>query len=264
MAAQMEVLEKLKPAEGYIIRKLLEGGLTPKCYKQILKLTVVDLLTKQVLKIRQTATDDDQILRYVCRGKQYVGYQPRPFEKPFVQSFSRSPELELLLPKYIRTLRQSTYGLSYMTQWFRTQPPLKPHFERGLWISIFGTLRLNEAGQDFAQQVNQAYQQLGELIESPQAGQTHGLVLTHSAHFMVINPDMIFQYAKMLDELLEQDRQYAEIDDDFLLVFDLMDMVSSGVDASDSDSSGGGCSSGDGGDGGCGGGGCGGCGGCGS
>ena len=112
----MEILNKYAPVEAYLILNESDSE-----YKETLKFILIDLITKQVLELDRRIMQSDprspvREVPYLCPGKNYATYNPRPYEVPFLKHFVEDQEVCFLLRHIVRAVYQEFYTWKNLAQ----------------------------------------------------------------------------------------------------------------------------------------------------
>lgn len=255
----MKYLSELTPAEILILTK---ENVTQ---QELLKITFIDLLFKQVLKVveveRQPHIKQDiRIYKYVGIGQNYKNYDSLNHERLFLSSFGTDDTLEILFRNLVKIGYQKSKSLSDLKNDIIKTPTLKKCFSQNIFQRIFYGYSFTEYGTELKRKVKDEIQNLGNelsIVNSIENEKAIELIKVIGANiFILINVDY---------ELLQQ------IDKDLGIEINKNNSIDNGSGCSGcgwsfddySSSFDSGCSSdsGCGGDSGCSG--CGGCGGCG-
>lgn len=251
----MKYLSELTPAEVLILTK---ENVT---HQEILKITFIDLLFKQVLKtfeVQRQAHIREEVrtYKYVGIGQNYKKYNSLNHERLFLSTFGTDDNFEILFRNLVKISYQKSQTLSDLKNDIIKTPNLKKCFSRNIFQRIFYGYSYTEYGTELKRKVQQEIQNLGnELsnindIENQKAIELINVIGANI--FILINVDY---------ELLQQ------IDKDLGIEINKNHSIDGGSGCSGCGSSfddySSSFDSGCGGDSGCGSSGCGGCGGCG-
>jgi len=257
----MSYLSTLTPAEVLILTN--ENA----THSELLKITFIDLLLKQVLKNFEVerkphVRDKARVYQYVCVGQNFDSYESQNHERIFLSAFVKDNSIEILFRNLVKIGYQKSGTLSdYKSDILKT-PMMRKCFSQNIFQKLFNNYSLTAYGAELKRNVSAEIWELGNglsgvnTIENQKAIE---LIKTIGANiFILVNVDY---------ELLEQIDRDLGIEMNKHLSIDAgngcsgcgstFDNYSAAFDS--------GCSGGHGGDGdsGCGGDGCGGCGGCG-
>ncbi len=271
----METLKKLTPAETLVIRDTSKTS-----FKDMLKFTLLDLILKKVLVIKnselptnQEETDNQVGYKNLGIGPAFDGYNPKYHELIYLYPFQKAPDLSVQFKHLVKMGWEGARNRNhYMFKHVLTSKDVNYSVKEGWFYRTFGYCKLTEEGYEQQNKINSELSKLESTLPSliennPEEvkaliSQIHGnILLLKSFDFRLLRQlDPIFE-----DELMDR-RDSRDIDDMaalwFLFLYDDFSTSFDGeYDSYDNsgDWTGGGCSSDGGGDGG----GCSGCGGCG-
>lgn len=145
----MNYLKQLTPAEVYFITK---NNISK---REILKLTLIDLILKDALKLetlskKPNTRDRIRDYRYVVRGTNFMNYKPKNHERVFFSIFENEKDMEVLLKKMITIgfensiyLKSNMYSITILLKCFSQN-----FFQR-----IFGTCSITDFGKEYKRKV---------------------------------------------------------------------------------------------------------------
>lgn len=258
-----KMLPSLTPAEALV---LLHGKDVN--FKQMLKLTLMDLLLKKVLAVKSgPATEfsnEPATNLYMQRGISYADYRPFAHEEIYTSHFSREPNREILFANLIKLARGKAVNNAYLRQQIMKTPQLITAFDRGFWANLTDKVKQTEEGGLKRTYVTTELQELTnmlpDLYQTDKATAKKLLQLLHGNLFLTdaIDHHLLVLLDDELSRLFEREKAVDDADDLLYVTegFDF-DFDSSFDDGFGSDSGGdsdGGSSDGGGGDSGCGGG----------
>lgn len=265
----MKILSTLSPAEALIV--LQDQQVT---MKDILKVTFMDLLLKQVLRtleVEKQAHKNDQVryFKYVEAGKNFNVYQALPHEQIFLWVFEKHRYGQILFRHIVKIAYQkSRFKIDFLKQ-LMNSPQIAGCFKQNIFQQMFGGFKLTDDGMALRVQIRAEIDELEKTLPVYIANDRQkalkmlktikgNIFLLHQIDF-----DVFEQIDKELLAEMNQEHDKNTNGGDSGCTWHSFDAYS---DTFDSSCSGSGCS-GDGGSG-CGGAGCsgcgGGCGGCGS
>ncbi|MBK7853552.1 MAG: hypothetical protein IPJ79_00310 [Bacteroidetes bacterium] len=104
----MKYLSKFSPAESVLILQDRNSNI-----KELLKVTFMDLLLKQVVRTfdvqRQTSRREGvRIYKYVEAGKNFLSYEPLPHEIPVLAPFQKSNSVQILFRHIVKMSYQNS------------------------------------------------------------------------------------------------------------------------------------------------------------
>jgi hypothetical protein len=156
----MKYLSELTPAEVLILTK---ENVT---LQEILKLTFLDLLFKQVLKtfeIQRQPHINDKIrtYKYVGIGQNYKNYNSLNHERLFLSTFGKDDDFEILFRNLVKICYQKTRTLSDLKNDIINTPNLKKCFSQNIFQRIFYGYSFTDYGTELKRKVQQEIQNLG-------------------------------------------------------------------------------------------------------
>jgi hypothetical protein len=255
----VKYINRITPAEVHLLRKAGSTSL-----KDLLKLTFIDLLLKQILSTNleiyiHPVSKEGNTYSYVSRGEKYKNVT-KDHEMVLSVFFARYPELQVLMANFVKMTFVRSKGLAHYQFLVRKSKDLEGCFKKTLINRLFGTLSLTKKGKDYLKAIDDEIKQIDETLKNTDPEKRQHILAQ-------INGNVCFMSHMYFTELTTIDIDLFSTHKENLN----FDYTSTGggcgggswesfggnVDWSSSDSSG--CSSGDGGCGsGCGGG-CGGC-----
>ncbi|MCS7019693.1 MAG: hypothetical protein RMJ87_11420 [Cytophagales bacterium] len=257
-----QILPLLTPAEALV---LLHGKMLN--FKQLLKLTLMDLLLKKVLAIRTTpfikSSNQPVVHMYLHRGAKYAEYRPLAHEAIYTKHFAREPNREISFINLIRLGRRYAISTTYLRQKIMKTPQLLTSFERGFWISLTDKVKYTAEGALKRTHVETELNELTNLL--PQVYHSDRATVRRLLHMMngnlflsnAIDHNLLLLVDEELSRLFAREHAASADDDsaeEFLFIAEDWSFDDSFEDGFGSDSDGGGDSSDGGGDSGCGGG----------
>lgn len=259
----MKQLSKLSPAETLLVLQGENASI-----KELLKVTFMDLLLKQVIRTievhRQPSSRDTvRIYNYVEAGKNFFTYQPLPHDDIFLAPFQKGDDVQILFRHLVKIGYQNAKSESKLHNILRQSPNIDRCFSQNIIQSLFKEFTITKVGQELRNTVEAEIAQLEEelplLILNDHQKALDILKVIKGNIFLLANIE--FDLLKQIDKelLAEMNRR----DDNNSggcagCTWNIFDNYSDSFDSSCSGDSG--CSSGCSG---CGGSGCSGCGGCG-
>lgn len=260
----MNQLSKLSPAETLLVLQGENASI-----KELLKVTFMDLLLKQVVRTvevqkQPSSRDPVRIYNYVEAGKNFLTYQPLPHENIFLAPFQKSDDVQILFRHIVKIGYQNAKSERKLHAILRQSPNVNRCFSQNIFQSIFGEFSLTTIGQELKIKVEAEIAQLEEelprLIVDDHQKALDILKVIKGNIFLLTNIE--FDLLKQIDKELiaEMNRQDGTNNSGGCVgcTWSIFDNYSDSFDNSCSGDSG--CSSGCSG---CGGSGCSGCGGCG-
>jgi hypothetical protein len=157
-------IAQFTPAETLFIRDGSSAML-----KDLLRLTLMDLLLKQVLTIEEverqpSPRDPVRTYRYISKGKTFFGHKTLPHENVFISAFDPTKERKVLFRNVVKISYENAESFkSYQTRLMES-PNLHNLFERSFIQSIFGRFTYSAQGQSVQKEVLQNISQLESII----------------------------------------------------------------------------------------------------
>ena len=157
----MEFLEKFTPAENYLILENSDASL-----KQLLKLTMLDLLLKKVITteivlVKSDERSPERILTYVQSCFNFQSYQPKSHEEIFLSPFHANPENKILFAHFVKMSYDESVSLSnFVYHLILNHSETSNLYETG---KMFRNIRLSDAGRRAKIQLEK---DLNELMSS--------------------------------------------------------------------------------------------------
>lgn len=161
----MTYLSTLTPAEILILTRENVNQ------QEILKITFIDLLFKQVLKTfevkRQPHVKQDiRVYKYVGIGKNFSNYNSLNHERVFLSIFGSDNSVEILFRNLVKIGYQNSRTLSELKNEIIKTPNLKKCFSQNIFQRIFYGYSLTAYGTDLKRKVQQEIQNIGNEISS--------------------------------------------------------------------------------------------------
>ena len=128
----MKYLSELTPAEVYILTK---NNIT---HRELLKITFIDLLLKQVLKTFEVKRQphirqEIRTYQYIGIGQNFKNYQTKNHEKFFSSTFEKDSEIEMLFRNLVKVSYQKSRTLSDFKNELIKTPTLKKCFSQNIF-----------------------------------------------------------------------------------------------------------------------------------
>ena len=151
----MKLLSKLKPAETILI---MEGSKSE--MSELLKLTFLDLLIKQVLETsilsqRRNESYKAGLYKYVTKGRNFQHYNPFSHELVFLSPYRKSGSIKVLIQHLIRMGFQNAGSRSEYFSLLRNLPNMRLYFKQNLFQSLFGSFSLSQEGRILRDQLKE-------------------------------------------------------------------------------------------------------------
>lgn len=221
----MKHLSALSPAETLLVLRDKNASI-----KEILKVTFMDLLLKQVLRTfeaqgQPSKKDAVGIYKYVEAGKNFVTYKPLQHENIFLAPFKKSASVQILFRNMVKMGYQNAKSQYNIHNMLRRSPNLDRCFSRSIIQSLTGGFSLTEDGKKLRKQLEneraQLETQLPPLIVNDHQKALDILKVIKGNIFLLSNIEL--DSLKQIDkELLAEmnKRDYHNDDDSFLDSFD--------------------------------------------
>lgn len=139
-------LEQIRPAENLILLYNNKAN-----HKEVLKLTLADLLLRQVLEITteiKHGSRKSREIKYIQRGVLFDAYHPHHFEKPFISPFQKSPDIRIIMQKYSKIIYQNTGTEPEFNYQLIKHSGIRLFFSQNIFQRIFNRFRLNDLGEN--------------------------------------------------------------------------------------------------------------------
>lgn len=161
----MTHLSELTPAEVYILTK---ENIT---HRELLKITFIDLLLKQVIKIFEVQRQphirhEIRTYQYIAIGQNFKNYQSKNHEKFFLSIFDKDEEIEMLFRSLVKVGYQKSRTLSNFKNELIKTPTLKKCFSQNIFQRIFYGYSITEYGKHLKQKVEKEIQNLNSELSS--------------------------------------------------------------------------------------------------
>lgn len=159
----MKYLSELTPAEIYILTKENFS------HQELLKVTFVDLLLKQVLKTFEVKRQPHikqkiRIYKYIGIGQNFKNYNSKTHEKNFLSTFEKDNEIEMLFRNVVRIGYDKSGSLfSFKNEVIKT-PTLEKCFSQNFLQKIFYNYSFTEYGKELKRKVEKEIQNLNNEL----------------------------------------------------------------------------------------------------
>jgi hypothetical protein len=159
----MTYLSELTPAEIYILTK------EDPTHKELLKITFIDLLLKQVLKTfeveRQPHIKQEvRIYKYIGIGQDFKNYNSKNHEKFFLSTFEKDITIEMLFRNLVKIGYQKSRTLSGFKNELIKTPTLKRCFSQNILQRIFYGYSYTEYGKELKRKIEKEIQNLNSEL----------------------------------------------------------------------------------------------------
>jgi hypothetical protein len=141
----MTTLRQFSPAETLI---LLQGKKAQ--LKDLLKVTLMDLLLKQVLQTREIENSGDKIKTsntYVVAGQNFKGYRHLPHEEVFLRPYFRTPGNQILFTNLVKIAYENTEYARYFIRLVFQNESTRACFAKGMARIFKGKFSLTSFGE---------------------------------------------------------------------------------------------------------------------
>jgi hypothetical protein len=148
-----DLLSQLRPAETLL---LVHGRSV--MLKDFLKVTLMDLLLKQVLTTLEvtrpgSSTEPAQPLTYVTVGKNFKGYSGEEFEEIFLSPFYKSPDGQVLFQNLIRIGHEHARNARHFMIMLLKSKSIRHYFSRGLMERVYGGFSMSQQGAQVSERL---------------------------------------------------------------------------------------------------------------
>jgi hypothetical protein len=213
----MTLLSKFTPAETKLI---LESGKAT--FKDLMKLTFMDLLLKKVIKIVEEEkelhiSDGSRTYTYIEAGKNFHKYKPKPHETVFTKPFNTEEEMQYLLQHFIKVGYENSGKSRRYKRKIKETNNLHSYWSDSFFESLFGLTRLNDHGErtkhEISKYLDEIDAQINDWLENDQEKALEVLLAIGGNIFLLKN--LKFELLKNIDkELLTLKKTEADDDTD--------------------------------------------------
>lgn len=171
----MKYLSELTPAEVLVLTK---ENVT---HQEILKITFIDLLFKEVLQTVEVhrkphIREVDRIYKYVQIGKNYNNYNSLNHERVFLSAFNADNTVQILFRNLVKIGYKKSKTLNDLKNDIIKTPNLKRCFSRNIFQKLFYAYSLTEYGAELKTKVRQEIQKVGNELSSINSIENHKAV----------------------------------------------------------------------------------------
>lgn len=161
----MKYLSKLTPAEVYILTK---EKIT---HRELLKITFIDLLLKQVLKTVEVQRQphirqETRIYQYITIGQNFKSYESKNHEKFFLSTFEKDLEIEILFRNLVKVGYQKSKTLSNFNNELIKTPTLKKCFSQNIFQRLFCAYNFTDYGKEIKRTVEKEIHNVNSELSS--------------------------------------------------------------------------------------------------
>lgn len=207
----MKYLSQLTPAEVLLLTK---DGVT---HRELLKLTFIDLLLKQVLKTfeverRPHPKDKIRVYTYVGIGKNFETYTSHNHERVFLSPFSTDHSTEILFTNLVKIAYQKSRTVQEYKEDVAKTPTLKRCFSQNFLQKIFYHYSTTEYGKELKKEVKEEILNQGNKLADLTTIEGHKaveMIKEIGANiFLLTNVDneLLSQIDKDFGNLINQDK----------------------------------------------------------
>lgn len=166
----MKHLSKLTPAETLIILKDKDTHL-----KEVLKVTLMDLLLKQVLKIEEVykhtgGTKEQRLYEYVETGKNFRFYNSLPHENVFLEIFQENEDYRYLFRHVVKVGCENAKSYNYFHKLVRKSPNISDCFNENFIFNLIGfsfkTSKHEQLKRELQKEIDQLELHLPSIIQN--------------------------------------------------------------------------------------------------
>lgn len=166
----MKHLSQLTPAETLIILKDKDTRL-----KEVLKVTLMDLLLKQVLKIEEVykhtgGTNEQRLYEYVETGKNFRFFNPLPHENVFLEIFQKNEVYRYLFRHVVKVGYENAKSYNYFHKLIRKSHNISDCFKENFIFDLIGfsfkTSKHEPLKKELQKEINQLEIQLPKIIQN--------------------------------------------------------------------------------------------------
>jgi len=157
----MEILATSSSVKTHLVLETSKTSL-----KDLLRLTLLDLLMKRVLELRIMEIQhhpQDPVYKdyYVVAGANFKGYRYQAHERFFLQAFIQNNSRHVVLRHLIKTgIKGAKNEKTFIYKYIRKCPILQNKFKGSLVYNLWGVTRLNEDGQELQARMRTEIQEL--------------------------------------------------------------------------------------------------------
>ena len=142
----MKLLSNITPAETLLIKDNGSSDL-----KSLMKFTFMDLLLKKVIEVKEISSrphprDRERKYTYVVSGKNLTKYAPKKHELIFINSFLKSPSLQVLFKNYVSMIYGSANGKSSYKKLIKSNKEIDGYFNQSILLNLFSINKLTNKG----------------------------------------------------------------------------------------------------------------------
>jgi len=165
----MTHLSKFTPAELFFLLRHPKR----RYLKELLKVTFLDLLLKQILIITEVEKElkrTIQVYRYVEDGAKFYGYRSLDHETVFLDTFRKNSDIRIIFKSMVKIGYQNAKSLYHYKAVILEQLKYNGYVKQNMVQQIFGLYSLTDQGSDIQSKVrteiSQLEKQLPDLIRA--------------------------------------------------------------------------------------------------
>lgn len=211
MTDQVKHLSTLTPAETLLV---LEADHAP--WNELLKVTFMDLLLKQVIQIEEVEKqpsrhDPIRIYKYIAPGKNFLDYKPLSHERVFLAIFQKEFRVRVLFQNLVKIGFEKAESVGHYQSTIAKSPSLKSHITKR-WFQVFTDgITITDAGfelkRNLQKEINYLEREFSRMLTQKPQQAFNLLKLVKGNIFLLSTID--FDLMHQLDrELLEQFKNY--------------------------------------------------------
>lgn len=142
----MKLLSTYTPAESILIAQGEKAAL-----KELLQFTFLDLVLKDVLRViqlpmKQDASKEVRMHRYVTTGSRFLTYTPLAHEEIFLQIYQKDAHVQILYRHMIKIAYQKAITENYYQSKIRKSLRIQSFFTRTFFQKMFGGFNWSAEG----------------------------------------------------------------------------------------------------------------------
>ncbi|MCH2196072.1 hypothetical protein [Kordia sp.] len=213
----MRLLSILTPAETELI---LENRTAS--FKDLMKLTFMDLLLKKVIKIVEVEKqshprNDSRVYTYIEKGKNFANCKPNPHESIYTTPFEEEDDIQILFHHFVKIGYEATgKSIGYKKKVKKTGN-LDAFLKSSFFLNLFGMIRLNKQGEKTKKEISNYLKEvdskINHLLENDKEKALEILLTIGGNIFLLKN--LNFELLKNIDkQLLAQKRSESNSESD--------------------------------------------------
>ena len=208
----MDILKKLSPAEIKVILEPNKVKVT-----ELLKLTFLDLLMKQVIKL-DLVEETVRTSKQVSRAAKYENYVPAKHEELFTDAFKEAHDLVLTVYETMRMVKSEITSSRDFKWAYLIEPRLTEYFKsrpRPTFLEVFTRLRLNETGKSLQGELESFFNGFEKKVQdkSLTIDEAKSLYNTIGSNFILIEGFDSSFMKEMFEEVREEKKNIERTSD---------------------------------------------------